>query len=195
MLRLSNRTKYIIAIIIICVLLISSVCFRFIKSNQKIMSNNIVDIRKKTNFATQYMEDLLDSSSSLESRMISCENLANYISFIKDRLPCIYSIYFNDSPSRHLAIYFDEDMDKFRGFLDKNRQDIISFSLTGDNLSILKDYSGKLNELNSKIDELAKYTDTDKQMILVSSLIIPRTEFKRILALSMITFYEPDNGK
>lgn len=188
--NLPKRTKYIIGFIIIFILLVSSICFRFIGAYQSIMSNSIDDIRMRTNYATQHMEHLLDPNLPIENRMISCESLINYTSFIKDRLACIYLIYFNDNPSENLARYFQEDISGFRDFLDKNREDIISFGLTENNMEILEDYSKKLTELNLKIDELAQYTNTDKQINLISSLIVPQTEFKRTLAESMITFFE-----
>ena len=108
--KLSRKTKTIIAAVIIIVLLLSSICFRFTRAYQNIMADSIINLKEETDNAIGSMTELLNPDSTAESRMVSFREMSNYLAFIKVRLPRICTIYFNDAQSRLIATYFQESI-------------------------------------------------------------------------------------
>ncbi|HHY14433.1 MAG TPA: hypothetical protein GX526_07365 [Thermoanaerobacterales bacterium] len=190
--KLSRKTKAIIAAVIIIVLLLSSICFRFTRAYQNIMADSIINLKTETDNAIENMADLLNPDSTAESRMVNFRAMSNYLAFVKVRLPRICTIYFNDAQSRLFATYFQESIDDFEGFLANNKNGIVNLSLDKSEMEVLEDYSNKLSELSLKVNEMADYTEKGNQIPLISSLIVSKTDFRSALAESVMTFYEFD---
>lgn len=176
-----NKTK--IAIIGLSAILFFSLLinYRFKIVIQNVVSQEIIDLRIETYLAKTYAENLLDVSTTEEVRNDSVIRLINKLEYISNKIPSIYNLYYNDIISNSSTIQFTTGIKKFCGFLDKNKELIVTNSLCDDEIDVLTGNVSKLRDLSKLVDKLSDYSDSNKRYHLTISLFLKKSQFKELL--------------